>query len=252
MKLIYTNPSWVTDGIFRRMTWAPWIGDPNVSITALDMDYYGNHSGEKELSPLLDKMTATAAGHILTDVQWTALSEIIRSRYNDRWSKVWNALQTNYSPLENYDLFEGETSSGSDSRDRDGRTGVGTDMQTVNTGKSKNHIDSSSTAAVKPFSTSGEWAEINKTDGDTESSSAMSDNETRTTTSGSAEDNYQETTETETGTHASSRDLRRHGNIGVTTSQQMLQSEVELRSRVDFFRWIYECLDEVLTINYWR
>lgn len=42
--------------------------------------------------------------------------------------------------------------------------------------------------------------------------------------------------------------LRVKGNIGVTTSQQMMESELELR-KYDFFQQVYNDIDKVLTIN---
>ena len=50
---------------------------------------------------------------------------------------------------------------------------------------------------------------------------------------------------TETGT----RQLTRRGNIGVTTSQQMIESEVKLWGKnFDFFREVFTTLDEIITI----
>lgn len=45
--------------------------------------------------------------------------------------------------------------------------------------------------------------------------------------------------------HDSNRTLTRHGNIGVTTSQQMLQSEIELR-QWNFYDQVFRDLDSVL------
>ena len=53
-----------------------------------------------------------------------------------------------------------------------------------------------------------------------------------------------EETETETGT----RDLTRHGNIGVTTSQQMLISEIELRDKYNFYEIIMNDMDSILCL----
>ena len=50
-------------------------------------------------------------------------------------------------------------------------------------------------------------------------------------------------TETETGTET----IERSGNIGVTTSQQMLQSEFEVR-KFDFYKMIYEDIDSILCL----
>ena len=66
------------------------------------------------------------------------------------------------------------------------------------------------------------------------------------------EDDNTETTnneKTNTGTKSNygKEELTRHGNIGVTTSQQMLQSEIELRS-YDLQQRIYADLDKYLTL----
>lgn len=56
------------------------------------------------------------------------------------------------------------------------------------------------------------------------------------TTTGNAEKNY--------------RELTRSGNIGVTTSQQMIQSEIELRQDLyNFYNIIYDDVDSILCNN---
>ena len=64
----------------------------------------------------------------------------------------------------------------------------------------------------------------------------------KTTNSGAKLDN--EETESETGT----RDLERSGNIGVTTSQQMLQSELDLRDGYNFYDGIMSDVDSILCL----
>lgn len=58
-----------------------------------------------------------------------------------------------------------------------------------------------------------------------------------TTTSGDFDDNH--------------RQLTRSGNIGVTTSQQMLQSEIDLR-QWDFYNMIMEDIDSIMCLDYRR
>lgn len=48
---------------------------------------------------------------------------------------------------------------------------------------------------------------------------------------------------TNTGTNT----LTRKGNIGVTTSQQMAQAEIELRENHNFFEMVFAMLDNQLT-----
>lgn len=65
-----------------------------------------------------------------------------------------------------------------------------------------------------------------------------------TETAGNENDNKVTTTKTGTET------IKKSGNIGVTTSQQMLQSEFEVR-QYDFYQGIYNDIDEFITTLKW-
>lgn len=54
-------------------------------------------------------------------------------------------------------------------------------------------------------------------------------------------------TGTDTLTHTGTETLERSGNIGVTTSQQMLESEIKLRALYNMIYIIYDDVDRVLT-----
>lgn len=64
------------------------------------------------------------------------------------------------------------------------------------------------------------------------------------------------TTESKTGSEETTgqrtRELTRSGNIGVTTSQQMLESEIELRMNYNFYDIIYKNVDEVLALSVFK
>lgn len=66
---------------------------------------------------------------------------------------------------------------------------------------------------------------------------------------GNASSSQQGTSDTEHH-NVTQRDLHRHGNLGVTTSQQMIESERELWFW-DFCEYVYECIDKVLTCPYY-
>lgn len=68
------------------------------------------------------------------------------------------------------------------------------------------------------------------------------DEHTDTLTEGAKSDTLTEGSRTDTHT------LTRTGNIGVTTSQQMLESELALR-KYDFYKNIYEDIDSLLTLK---
>ena len=59
-----------------------------------------------------------------------------------------------------------------------------------------------------------------------------------------------DTTKTDTGTKATN-ELTRRGNIGVTTSQQMIESELTLRKK-NVLDQIYKDIDTILFIDYYK
>ena len=156
--------------------------------------------------------------------------------------KLWETTQIEYDPIENYSMVESgkDTTSGTTSNTIGSQTSEAsgnnstTYGQSVQTGKNTNTKTGSQTDGryVVPYDTSSEQlAEKTKTDYTNIKDSAESnitnaehtDNSTTTTNStlGARTDN---------GTNSSSttHEFKRSGNIGVTTSQQMLQSQRDI------------------------
>ena len=65
----------------------------------------------------------------------------------------------------------------------------------------------------------------------------------KTHSEGNATNNYSKTD------YNSKVTTKKHGNIGVTTSQQMLESEIDLRSKYNFYNIIMNDVDSMLTTN---
>ena len=146
------------------------------------------------------------------------LGKVAYNRFGENWEKIFDAYFVKvYNPLENYDMEQKRTP------DLDYDTKVNRDQKT--------HVDTSGKTKVVPFNAT-ESTLTGETEGDAETTEEALYNEINTHTD-------------ETGSDT----LTRHGNIGVTTSQQMLQSELDLR-RLDFQKRIFEDLDRVLLRNY--
>ena len=146
-----------------------------------------------------------------------------KHQYN--WKKLYDTTLLEYNPIENYDRMEDWT-------DTDAETGTSSRNNDI-----KNTVSNETT-------NSGTVTEQNTAfnAGLADHAKEISDGDTITNGSGS-------TTENESGT--SKRDLthkrtgRAHGNIGVTTSQQMIQSERE----VAMFN-IYDIIAESFVDNF--
>lgn len=210
------------------------------NVDELNMDYFIGFSSEKYLSPLvmkyviyeldvlgydledliLDNVSATDLSTLATYLT-NKLTPLLYQRFGVKWKKIYDALMTSYAPLENYRMEET-------------RTPDLTDVRTPNitrTNDGNNGVTSSANNGVYGFNSTG--------------------SQPNTTASGSQTETIdEESTETgtETTTHTGTETLERSGNIGVTTSQQMLESELNLR-QYDFFKTIYKDIDSILCLG---
>lgn len=190
-----------------------------------DEDYILNHSGYKRISTLLcylrNKLPDTTDN---VDIYEMGLSKAV-DRYGANWIKLFIAYNlTNYKPLENYDMEEIRTPDLVENVEH--TRNIESSVYTEN--------DSESATGVFGFNS-----------GNVSSPTADGTGKTETHTYGAGEDN-EETNSTEK-TNTGTETLTRHGNIGVTTSQQMLQSEIELRS-YDLVKSIFNDIDKILTL----
>ena len=113
----------------------------------------------------------------------------------DKWNRMQKALEIEYNPLENYDRQE-----------------IGDDLRTPDL--TNTYIDKNPNANKSNIK--------NYKNGYNSNSQVLSDSSESTTGTDI------ETSNKSTGTENNHHDWHIHGNIGVTTSQQMLQSELDV------------------------
>ena len=206
----------------------PWSEDETITDALLDFEYINNYSGRKIISP--------AVGHSLGDdgkitaVGFQKLCDICYMMFNKKWTRNWTILNMEYNPIENYAMNEHtvltrdnkESHSGTDSNVRTGSVGVS--------------ASSSGENKVSAFNSS----EYQPADSSTGSGSNTTtfNNLTDAETHGHIIDND----DTETTDHT------RTGNIGVTTSQQMAESDLQLW-RWNFFYEVFADIDNVFTVS---
>ena len=217
---------WITgDGIFTDLNEfdVPWkTGEETDAdlIKNLNMAYHGSHSGDKNISPIVHKFLTSE-----DDETRAKLAGIIYTMFGDKWSKLWDAFNTEYNPIENYSMTEHEE------RD-DVTTREGSDTLTM-TGTDTDVLSGSTENEVSAFNSS-DYSD------NTQNTQDSTNTETRNMTDTTTHD----TTDTLDG----ERTLTRSGNIGVTTSQQMLQSEIELRKWL-YFNSVFNDIDTILTLS---
>lgn len=142
------------------------------------------------------------------------------NKYQINWKKLYDTTVLEYNPIENYDRMEDWT-------DTDDETTTSARDNTRNTNNT-----------VKSTSTNEVMNSVNVTDQNTAFNAGLADHAKQITDGDTTENGTITNTETgkdtenenvnggRTGRHT--RTGRAHGNIGVTTSQQMIQSERDL------------------------
>lgn len=256
----------------------PW-GSLNISHL-LDIYYYGNHSGNKIISPLIENILGD--NDTLTTEQMNTVANIIYSLFNKNWNRMWYVYSAEYDPAENYNMTEngldesilqhGETITRTDNLTKNDNNTMTNDLSHTKTGTEtetpqitetntpnttrtiNNGIYGFNSNTSQPSDTGTETNTGTNTierTGTDQKTYNLNDADTGTQT------NFEVITETGTQTHAHSgndkeertHQLTRHGNIGVTTTQQMLQSEIDLWQWDFFNNVLFPNIDGVLTIQ---
>ena len=199
-------------GIFTALNTVSPLPFTDVLPLTLDIEYYGNVSGEKIVSPLLDNIVT---GNTISSEELALVADIIIATCYQRWTKLFATFSLEYNPIENYSMVEEMTDDETvhEYGKINTRTDTGTDTQE---------------GSIYGFNS------VNPSDADKQE---MTLNETHTDT-GSGSD-------TDTRNYT----LTRAGNIGVTTSQQMIESERNLWLWDFFHKVVFPDVDRILTIS---
>ena len=197
---------------------ADFINSDNYQI--LNSDYYIGNSADKFISPLHQKMLDQISDDVSKNDVIEALTKIVYNRFAQKWKDIYDALMTEYNPLENYSMEEVRTPDLTTDETQNEKTDITTERET------------SASNSYKGFNATDPVL-VNQTDGD----------ETTTTTGAKADNEVSKKIE-QTGTET----LTRAGNIGVTTSQQMLESEFKVR-QYDFYKMMYNDIDSILCLS---
>lgn len=261
----------------------PWLQ----YSTLLDLEYIGNHSGEKIVAPLIDRYIKKNENRVnpseLTNLQRLALANILFRKFANKWTRLYAIESAEYNPIQNYSMVEEETPDISHKHSVSNnyadletrvinkditRTETATnDFEITDERKVKTDMtvetDTETNADIYAFNSNSPTpttdatgnSTVHTTGADTNNKETNTHNQTggmQTRETANGNDNTETLTRTQTGytedTESGTRTLTRSGNIGVTTSQQMIQSEIELW-QWNFIESVFADVDSVLTIQ---
>ena len=164
--ILSTETSLIFDELVDKTDLNDFINSDNV--VTLNQDYYLSHSNDKYVSPFVEKLYDD--GKSATEIT-SFVASIVYNRFGVKWKKIYDALMTEYNPLENYSMEEERTPDLSFEETQNEKSDIKTERET------------SATNSYKGFNASDPVV-VNKTDGEenVETSGAKLDNEVSKTT----------------------------------------------------------------------
>lgn len=216
----------------------PWANAENVDNAVLDIAYFGNHSGGKFCAPIV-KLLIDDDG-VVPNAARVTLAKILISKYLVNWNRLWETNVAVYSPIHNYDMYEErdlattddnvETTDGELSRT--GTEGLTHGMvESTQHGRTEDNVNYKYGLNTAVYQQNRSDENVSTEGGTT----TTTDSGTDTTTRNLVDSTDQTVTEDNEGTEH--EETHRYGNIGVTTTQKLIQEERNL--------WLWNFFDEV-------
>ena len=251
-------------GIFTAIAKLETVPFDSSESLIIDREYYLSHSGDKDISKFFERMRKLEEDEMISSAL-DSIAEICSQKFSLNWNRLWLAITTEYNPLENYNMKQTETPDITHETTKNVATDVttttGKDTDTTVTRSTNMNVSTetddditdngiygfnSSSPVPHDKSTRNGTVIVSGSDEDNVETvhtlGDADDNKETQRVTGDSDKNEEHVTSTETGT----RDLERSGNIGVTTSQQMLLSEIDVRTRFNFMTQIMNDVDSIL------
>lgn len=200
----------IGNGIFSAISQISWF--PGVKPAQLDTYFMLMH-GEKLASKILDNFTNEDG--VIEGDDLKKLAQVIHNTYINNWEHEYKTLTVEYNPIENTDYIE------------------------TYTGSATGTAGGSATDAGKVTTT-------NKTAG-LGSSSYANDNQSETAFGTGAD--ARTTTTTSTSSGSDQHEIRKHGNIGVTTNAQMIESDIDVWKLNNFYDILCSDICKVIALS---
>lgn len=244
-------PLWyMGDGIFDKIyeqMEVPWDSSL-VDSNTLDLEYFGNYSGSRLCAPLVKFFLNDEEA--LTDTGREILAKIIAAKYAIPWSHLWDTYEIEYNPIHNYNMTEERelVREGTEEEDKD-ISGSLTSTDAINYGKTETTYHGMNTETL-----TSKYG-FNSQSDDPKPSDVVDYTEggnTRVAGSGSDVVNIYDTNSTSEDTSKTSsidegETIHRLGNIGVTTTQRMIEDERSVWEW-NFFNKVFRDINKVLTL----
>lgn len=198
----------------------------------LDEAYVNDWSAEKIITKAVERKLVDGE---LPAADLEKLADKIWLRFQRNWEHYFEYLSAEYNPIDNYSMYQKETPDLTTTTD----TKTNTDLTVESDGDQNTNITTEDQVygfnSSSPVDSNKSTTIGNKDDNKTHS---------KTTTTGDWDDNKVNEVRKEEGT----RELERRGNIGVTTTAQMLTGDSGFWQNWDIVSSIFRDVDKVITL----
>ena len=218
----------------------PSIRDKNYSTSFKDTLYlmFLYQYGDRYISPVLERIINKMDNNEMTIL---AMGGAFAGIYSNTLDRLHKALTIEYNPIENYSATETYT----DTRQLSDRTVDSLNKTITDNSTTDTDTDTDNTVNTELKKSGYNVAEpITDTIQNTTENNTSSNTETVERSGNETHAGQSDKTVTETIT----RNLQRSGNIGVTTSQQMIESELTLRNN-DFWEILLKKFADTFTLS---
>lgn len=176
-------------------------------------------------------------------------------RYKERCvvnlTKMLSAYESEYNPIENYNGVENSTESFNNYKDEKEISGkVKTNVNVENKNMTGEYIENNTLqgyATSIHSESSFESDDVKVVNKDESKGTVVNNTQADSGDNYTEWDNYKESNQ-KTGTKTNT--LSKHGNLGVTTNQKMINEELELRKHDIFENWLKEFANKHLILSY--
>lgn len=155
------------------------------------------------------------------------------------WERAYADMQAEYNPIENYDRYETESTTGSRGHSgKDTTTRSGTVSQTESTSNTVNSTGSETASTTNKIAGFDSTTLVDHDSSTGSSSKTAQDISTGSSTQSGTDSSTEELTHGEQIAEQGSRTSHIHGNIGVLTSTQMLRDDISLLPELNIYTYI--------------
>lgn len=194
---------------------------------------------------------------ITDNIPLSDIANLIFNTFSENWKKLWENYVVEYNPIENYSMVEeltGKKTTTFESdlqKEENGTNNITSDITSNNysTSNATGSTTTNSDTSIYTFNTqNGTKSDTGVTTSTPNLTNTSEDDSASNTITNTTNNSNSNTITSNNGVEENTQKLKRSGNIGVTTSAQMIKENLDLW-KWNFYNSIFKDIDSIITIG---